>query len=110
MSSLGSTDVDDGNEEEDGSASTPEIYRCHSHAVACSLSMQQDLQSDTDEETTKITPVDEAKKLYLLFGLGANVAIIFSGRTMKYFSNLRKTLGPGMMSIVVLLELASIGE
>nr|ACG44910.1 hypothetical protein [Zea mays] len=39
MSSLGSTDVDDGNEEEDGSASTPEIYRCHSHAVACSLSM-----------------------------------------------------------------------
>jgi hypothetical protein len=32
MSSPGSTDVDDGNEE-DGSASTPEIYCYHSHAV-----------------------------------------------------------------------------
>ncbi|KAG9459416.1 hypothetical protein H6P81_003924 [Aristolochia fimbriata] len=61
----------------------------------------------------QITTVDEAKKFYSLFGLGANVALIFSGRTVKYFSNLRKNLGPGvdgwaislkgMMSIVVLL-------
>jgi len=60
--------------------------------------------------------VDEAKKFYPLFGLGANVALIFSGRTVKYFSNLRKNLGPGvdgwavslkaMMSIVVGMGLA----
>ncbi|XP_068647661.1 plastidic ATP/ADP-transporter-like [Aristolochia californica] len=63
----------------------------------------------------QITTVDEAKKFYSLFGLGANVALIFSGRTVKYFSNLRKNLGPGvdgwamslrgMMSIVVILGL-----
>ncbi|KAK7835059.1 plastidic atp/adp-transporter [Quercus suber] len=63
-----------------------------------------------------ITTVDEAKRFYPLFGLGANVALIFSGRTVKYFSNLRKNLGPGvdgwaislkgMMSIVVLMGFA----
>ncbi|KAL6842712.1 hypothetical protein ACP4OV_027556 [Aristida adscensionis] len=63
----------------------------------------------------RITTVDEAKEFYPLFGLGANIALIFSGRTVKYFSNLRKTLGPGvdgwevslkgMMSIVVILGL-----
>lgn len=62
---------------------------------------------------SQITTVEEAKEFYPLFGLGANIALIFSGRTVKYFSNLRKTLGPGvdgwaislkgMMSIVVLL-------
>ncbi|KAF5466690.1 hypothetical protein F2P56_016596 [Juglans regia] len=61
----------------------------------------------------QITTVEEAKRFYPLFGLGANVALIFSGRTVKYFSNLRKHLGPGvdgwaislkaMMSIVVLM-------
>ncbi|KAG6489312.1 hypothetical protein ZIOFF_050581 [Zingiber officinale] len=61
----------------------------------------------------QITTVEEAKEFYPLFGLGANIALIFSGRTVKYFSNLRKNLGPGvdgwaislkgMMSIVVLL-------
>ncbi|XXG56002.1 hypothetical protein AAC387_Pa03g3538 [Persea americana] len=61
----------------------------------------------------QITTVDEAKQFYPLFGLGANIALVFSGRTVKYFSNLRKTLGPGvdgwavslkgMMSIVVAL-------
>ncbi|KAK6148935.1 hypothetical protein DH2020_016460 [Rehmannia glutinosa] len=59
----------------------------------------------------QITTVEEAKKFYPLFGLGANVALIFSGRTVKYFSQMRQTLGPGvdgwaislkaMMSIVV---------
>ncbi|KAJ7962910.1 ADP,ATP carrier protein [Quillaja saponaria] len=59
----------------------------------------------------QITTVEEAKRFYPLFGLGANVALIFSGRTVKYFSNLRRHLGPGvdgwaislkaMMSIVV---------
>ncbi|XLU29217.1 hypothetical protein S245_065283 [Arachis hypogaea] len=63
----------------------------------------------------QITTVDEAKRFYPLFGLGANVALVFSGRTVKYFSNLRKNLGPGvdgwaislkaMMSIVVLMGL-----
>jgi ATP:ADP antiporter, AAA family len=63
--------------------------------------------------------VEEAKEFYPLFGLGANVALIFSGRTVKYFSNLRKNLGPGvdgwaislkgMMSIVVLLGLVISG-
>ncbi|KAL3528828.1 hypothetical protein ACH5RR_008150 [Cinchona calisaya] len=64
----------------------------------------------------QITTVDEAKRFYPLFGLGANVALVFSGRTVKYFSNLRKNLGPGvdgwaislkgMMSIVVLMGVA----
>ncbi|KAF4372415.1 hypothetical protein F8388_027088 [Cannabis sativa] len=59
----------------------------------------------------QITTVDEAKRFYPLFGLGANIALIFSGRTVKYFSNMRASLGPGvdgwalslkaMMSIVV---------
>uniref|UniRef100_A0ACD5VXL9 Uncharacterized protein n=1 Tax=Avena sativa TaxID=4498 RepID=A0ACD5VXL9_AVESA len=63
----------------------------------------------------QITTVDEAKEFYPLFGLGANIALIFSGRTVKYFSNLRKTMAPGvdgwevslkgMMGIVVLLGL-----
>lgn len=61
----------------------------------------------------QITTVEEAKKFYPLFGLGANVALIFSGRTVKYFSQMRQALGPGvdgwavslkaMMSIVVLM-------
>nr|KJB70560.1 hypothetical protein B456_011G079600 [Gossypium raimondii] len=64
----------------------------------------------------QITTVEEAKRFYPLFGLGANIALIFSGRTVKYFSNLRQNLGPGvdgwaislkgMMSIVVLMGLA----
>uniref|UniRef100_A0A5B6YXL2 ADP,ATP carrier protein n=1 Tax=Davidia involucrata TaxID=16924 RepID=A0A5B6YXL2_DAVIN len=63
----------------------------------------------------QITTVEEAKRFYPLFGLGANVALIFSGRTVKYFSNMRKNLGPGvdgwaislkaMMSIVVVMGL-----
>ncbi|XP_030526449.1 plastidic ATP/ADP-transporter-like [Rhodamnia argentea] len=67
----------------------------------------------------QITTVEEAKKFYPLFGLGANVALIFSGRTVKYFSNMRKNLGPGvdgwaislkaMMSIVVIMGLAICG-
>ena len=67
----------------------------------------------------QITTVEEAKKFYPLFGLGANVALIFSGRTVKYFSNMRKNLGPGvdgwavslkaMMSIVVVMGLAICG-
>lgn len=67
----------------------------------------------------QITTIDEAKRFYPLFGLGANVALIFSGRTVKYFSKLRQNLGPGvdgwavslkgMMSIVVMMGLAICG-
>ena len=39
--------------------------------------------------------MDEAKKYYPLFGLMANVALIFSGQYVKYVSSLRKTLAPG---------------
>ncbi|PIN21132.1 hypothetical protein CDL12_06171 [Handroanthus impetiginosus] len=63
----------------------------------------------------QITTVEEAKKFYPLFGLGANIALIFSGRTVKFFSQMRQSLGPGvdgwaislkaMMSIVVLMGL-----
>ena len=34
----------------------------------------------------QITTVEEAEQFYPLFGLGANVALIFSGRTVKIFS------------------------
>ncbi|KAF9607040.1 hypothetical protein IFM89_030813 [Coptis chinensis] len=67
----------------------------------------------------QITTVDEASQFYPLFGLGANVALVFSGRTVKYFSNLRKNLGPGvdgwavslkgMLSIVVGLGIVICG-
>eukprot|EP00741_Cyanophora_paradoxa_P005850 tig00000113_g5668.t1 len=44
----------------------------------------------------EVTTVDEAKKYYPLFGLGANVALIFSGRVVKYLSDLRSSLPPGV--------------
>lgn len=34
----------------------------------------------------QITTVKEAEDFYPLFGLGANVALIFSGQAVKYFS------------------------
>lgn len=59
----------------------------------------------------QITTVDEAKTFYPFFGLGANVALIFSGRAVKYFSQVRAGLPAGvdgwgvslrgMMSLVV---------
>eukprot|EP00897_Mesotaenium_endlicherianum_P006023 jgi/Mesen1/5449/ME000272S04784 len=67
----------------------------------------------------QIMTVDEAKQFYPLFGLGANVALVFSGRTVKYFSQLRGKLPPGvdgwgmslkgMMSLVVGLGFAICG-
>eukprot|EP00271_Cylindrocystis_brebissonii_P017775 TRINITY_DN4759_c0_g1_i1.p1 TRINITY_DN4759_c0_g1~~TRINITY_DN4759_c0_g1_i1.p1 ORF type:complete len:708 (-),score=157.70 TRINITY_DN4759_c0_g1_i1:1050-3173(-) len=67
----------------------------------------------------QITSVDEAKQFYPLFGLGANVALIASGWTVKYFSQLRATLAAGvdgwgfslkgMMSLVVGLGLIICG-
>lgn len=43
----------------------------------------------------QITTVDEAKSFYPLFGLGANVALVFSGMTVKAFSQIRANLPPG---------------
>jgi len=39
----------------------------------------------------EVSKVDEAKKYYPLFGLGANVALIFSGLFVRYVSGLRRT-------------------
>eukprot|EP00816_Leptocylindrus_hargravesii_P004107 CAMPEP_0196803526 /NCGR_PEP_ID=MMETSP1362-20130617/2947_1 /TAXON_ID=163516 /ORGANISM="Leptocylindrus danicus, Strain CCMP1856" /LENGTH=539 /DNA_ID=CAMNT_0042175177 /DNA_START=62 /DNA_END=1681 /DNA_ORIENTATION=+ len=44
----------------------------------------------------EITSVDEAKKYYPLFGMGANVALIFSGQYVKWVSSIRKALPPGV--------------
>lgn len=44
----------------------------------------------------QITTVDEAKQFYPIFGLGANVALVFSGRAVKYFSQVRAKLPPGV--------------
>jgi AAA family ATP:ADP antiporter len=43
----------------------------------------------------EINTVDEAKKYYPLFGLIANVALIFSGQYVKLVSKLRGNLAPG---------------
>jgi len=44
----------------------------------------------------EVTTVDEAKKYYPLFGLGANVALIFSGQYVKWVSRLRANLPVGV--------------
>lgn len=56
--------------------------------------------------------MDEASQFYPLFGLGANVALIFSGRAVKIFSQIRAELPPdvdgwglslrGLMGMVVI--------
>lgn len=68
-------------------------------------------------ETTRVM---EAKRFYTVFGLGANLALLFSGPTIIYFSNLRKSLPIGysadpwgmtlkwLMGFVVFFGLASI--
>jgi hypothetical protein len=43
----------------------------------------------------QITTVDEAERFYPLFGLGANVALIFSGQAVKYFSKVRARAARG---------------
>lgn len=44
----------------------------------------------------EVTTVDEAKKYYPLFGMGANVALIFSGQYVKWVSRMRENLAPGI--------------
>ncbi|CAM9848695.1 unnamed protein product [Chrysoparadoxa australica] len=47
----------------------------------------------------------EAKKYYPLFGLGANVALIFSGQYVKFVSQLRAQMGAGVDKWGVSLQL-----
>jgi len=44
----------------------------------------------------EVTTVDEAKKYYPLFGLGANVALIFSGQYVRFVSDIRRNLPEGV--------------
>ena len=55
-------------------------------------------------EERRITTVDEAKKYYPLFGLGANVALIFSGQYVKFVSRMRASLAPGVDAWAVSLN------
>ena len=52
----------------------------------------------------QIVTVDEAKTFYPLFGLGANVALIFSGRAVKYFSQV--CLEPVLAYLRLLMSVA----
>jgi len=52
----------------------------------------------------EVTTVDEAKKYYPLFGLFANVALIFSGQYVRWVSNMRTTLAPGVDAWAVSLR------
>jgi AAA family ATP:ADP antiporter len=44
----------------------------------------------------EITRTREAKRFYALFGLLANIALIFSGQTVKYMSDIRHSLPEGV--------------
>jgi len=52
----------------------------------------------------EVTTVDEAKKYYPLFGLGANVALIFSGQYVRFVSDIRAKLPPGVDGWAVSLK------
>jgi len=52
----------------------------------------------------EVTTVEEAKKYYPLFGLFANVALIFSGQYVRWVSNMRSTLAPGVDAWAVSLK------
>lgn len=52
----------------------------------------------------EVTTVDEAKKYYPLFGLGANIALIFSGQYVKFVSKMRASLAPGVDAWAVSLN------
>lgn len=52
----------------------------------------------------EVTSVEEAKKYYPLFGLGANVALIFSGQYVRFVSDIRAKLPPGVDGWAVSLK------
>jgi AAA family ATP:ADP antiporter len=43
-----------------------------------------------------ITKVSESKRFYSMFGLGANLAMLFSGPAIIYFSNMKNKVAPGV--------------
>lgn len=61
----------------------------------------------------EVTSVEEAKKYYPLFGLGANIALIFSGQYVRFVSNIRKGLPPGVdgwaVSLKYLMSMIAVG-
>eukprot|EP00190_Bangiopsis_sp_CCMP1999_P006299 CAMPEP_0198722764 /NCGR_PEP_ID=MMETSP1475-20131203/351_1 /TAXON_ID= ORGANISM="Unidentified sp., Strain CCMP1999" /NCGR_SAMPLE_ID=MMETSP1475 /ASSEMBLY_ACC=CAM_ASM_001111 /LENGTH=632 /DNA_ID=CAMNT_0044483685 /DNA_START=137 /DNA_END=2035 /DNA_ORIENTATION=- len=61
----------------------------------------------------EVTTVDEAKKYYPLFGLGANVALIFSGQYVRYVSDIRRNLPAGVdgwgLSLKYLMAMVAFG-
>jgi len=66
-----------------------------------------------------ITKVTEAKRFYALFGLGANIALIFSGRAIRYACDIRTSVPEGvdawqislnyLMTMVVLAGILVVG-
>nr|BAT25238.1 plastid nucleotide transporter [Nitzschia sp. IriIs04] len=52
----------------------------------------------------EVTTVDEAKKYYPMFGLGANIALIFSGQYVRWVSQMRSSLAPGVDAWAVSLR------
>lgn len=61
----------------------------------------------------EVTTVDEAKKYYPLFGLMANVALIFSGQYVRFVSDIRAKLPPGVdgwaLSLRYLMSMIAVG-
>lgn len=67
----------------------------------------------------QITRVTEAKRFYTLFGLGANIALLFSGPAIVFVSDIRKKLPAGvdpwqislnyLMGMVVVMGLVAVG-
>ncbi|KAA8494298.1 ADP,ATP carrier protein 1, chloroplastic [Porphyridium purpureum] len=61
----------------------------------------------------EITSVKEAEKYYPLFGLGANVALIFSGQYVRFVSDVRRNLAPGVdgwaLSLKYLMSAIGVG-
>jgi AAA family ATP:ADP antiporter len=51
-----------------------------------------------------ITKVSESKRFYAMFGLGANLAMLFSGPAIIYFSNIRDRLPVGVDAWAVSLN------
>jgi AAA family ATP:ADP antiporter len=66
-----------------------------------------------------VTRIHEAKRFYSVFGLGANLALLFTGPIIYRISDMRETLAPGidpwavslnyLMSLVVLAGCAVVG-
>lgn len=61
----------------------------------------------------EVTTVEEAKKYYPLFGLGANIALIFSGQYVRFVSDVRARLPPGVdgwaVSLKYLMGMVAVG-